>query len=113
MRSSDWSSAFIVTGLLDRLGISAEAIKSTPLKAQPSPLEPLSDEGRDALRAVIDDMYDFFVDLVAERRPHINRRDRTRSLILTAEDEHCRQECERYLREIGFHVFLHRHWPSC
>ncbi|MCZ6603746.1 MAG: signal peptide peptidase SppA [Alphaproteobacteria bacterium] len=57
-----------LTGLLDRIGITAEAIKSSPLKAQPSPLEPLTREGRDAIQAVIDDMYVFFVGLVAERR---------------------------------------------
>lgn len=56
------------TGLLDRLGIVAEAVKSSALKAQPSPLEPMTEEGRAALQAVIDDMYGFFVDLVADRR---------------------------------------------
>lgn len=58
-----------VTGLLERIGIVSEAIKSSPLKAQPSPLEPLTAEGRAAAQVVIDDMYAFFVDLVAERRP--------------------------------------------
>ncbi len=57
-----------VTELLGKLGVSAEAIKSSPLKAQPSPLEPLTDEGRAATRALVEDMYQFFVDLVAERR---------------------------------------------
>jgi len=57
-----------LTELMSRVGISAEAIKSSPLKAQPSPLEPLSDDGRAALRNLIDDMYQFFVSLVADRR---------------------------------------------
>lgn len=57
-----------VTGLLDKLGVSAEAIKSSPLKAVPNPLEPLSEEGREATRVVVMDMYDLFVDMVAERR---------------------------------------------
>ena len=57
-----------VTKLLEKLGVSAEAIKSSPLKAQPSPLEPLTDAGRAATRAVVEDMYEFFVDLVADRR---------------------------------------------
>ena len=35
-----------VTGLLEKLGVTIEAIKSAPLKAVPSPLEPLTDEGR-------------------------------------------------------------------
>lgn len=57
-----------VTGLLAKLGVSAEAIKSSPLKAQPSPLEPLTEAGRAATRAIVRDLYDFFVDLVTERR---------------------------------------------
>ena len=56
------------TKLLEKLGVRAEAIKSSPLKAQPSPLEPLTDAGRAASRAVVEDMYEFFVDLVADRR---------------------------------------------
>ncbi len=61
-----------VTGLLERVGIVSEAIKSSPLKAQPSPFEPLTEEGRAAAQLVIDDMYGFFVDLVAARR-QLNR----------------------------------------
>ena len=65
-----------ITGLLNSLGITTEAIKSRPLKATPSPLEPLSDEGRAVLRTVILDSFEFFVDLVAERRP-LNRAEVT------------------------------------
>ncbi|MFN0042554.1 MAG: signal peptide peptidase SppA [Alphaproteobacteria bacterium] len=57
-----------VTGLLQKLGVTAEAIKSAPLKAVPSPLEKLTGEGRAATRAVVMDMYAMFVDLVADRR---------------------------------------------
>jgi protease-4 len=57
-----------VTGLLKKLGIEPEAIKSAPLKAVPSPLEPLTPEGRAATKAVVMDMYDMFVGMVAERR---------------------------------------------
>ena len=57
-----------ITALLESLGIKTEAIKSAPLKAQPSPLEPLSAEARAATQAVIADMYDLFVAMVAERR---------------------------------------------
>ncbi len=56
------------TRLLERWGITAESIKSSPLKAQPSPLEPLSDQAREATRTLVMDMYDYFVALVAERR---------------------------------------------
>ena len=57
-----------ITGLLGKLGITAEAIKSAPLKATPSPLEPLSDEARAASQAIIDDMYGLFIEMVAEQR---------------------------------------------
>lgn len=57
-----------ITGLLDKVGIKPEAIKSAPLKAVPSPFEPLTDEGRAATRAVVMDMYDVFVGMVADRR---------------------------------------------
>ena len=57
-----------ITGLLESIGVSTEAIKSGPLKAVPSPFEKLSDDGRAAARAVIMDVYGMFVDLVAERR---------------------------------------------
>ncbi len=57
-----------VTRLLDKLGISAEAIKSGPLKAAPSPFEPLTDEVRAAVRAIIEDMHALFMDMVVRRR---------------------------------------------
>ena len=57
-----------ITGLLSKLGIKAETIKSTPLKAQPNPLEPISPAARAAAENIISDIYDMFVDLVTERR---------------------------------------------
>jgi protease-4 len=57
-----------VTGLLGKLGIKAEAIKSAPLKAVPSPFEPLTQKGRDAARTIVMDMYGQFVGMVAKRR---------------------------------------------
>jgi protease IV len=57
-----------VTGLLQKLGIATEAIKSGPYKAVPSPLEPLTDKGREVTRQLVEDMYAMFVDMVAERR---------------------------------------------
>jgi len=57
-----------VTGLLEKIGIKPEIIKSAPLKAQPNPLEPFSDEARAATRSVILDVFDQFINLVVERR---------------------------------------------
>lgn len=56
------------TGLMDKLGIKPEAVKSTPLKAQPNPLEPFTPEAREAIRKVVDDVYAMFKDMVQERR---------------------------------------------
>ncbi|WP_265515957.1 signal peptide peptidase SppA [Nitratireductor luteus] len=58
-----------VTGLMDKVGVKLEAIKSSPLKAEPNPFNPTTDEERAMIRAMILDSYDWFVDLVAERRP--------------------------------------------
>jgi len=58
-----------ITALLDKLGIKAEALKSGPLKAVPSPTEPLTEEARAATQAIVADLFAFFVDLVTERRP--------------------------------------------
>ncbi len=57
-----------VTGLLDKIGVKAESIKSAPLKAAPNPLEPMTEDVRAATQAVVMDMYDMFVGMVIERR---------------------------------------------
>jgi len=57
-----------VSGLLDKLGVKYETIKSSPLKAVPNGLEPTSDAARAAIAAVIDDSFAWFKGLVRERR---------------------------------------------
>jgi protease IV len=57
-----------VTGLMDKLGIKLEEVKSSPLKAEPSPFNPTTDEEREMVRKLILDSYDWFVSIVAERR---------------------------------------------
>lgn len=61
-----------ITGLMEKIGIKPETVKSGPLKAQPNPFEPLSPEARLAVENVIRDTHDMFVDLVRDRRslPH-------------------------------------------
>lgn len=54
--------------LMDKVGVSLEEIKSAPLKAEPSPFHPASEETKTMIRAMVMDSYDWFVDLVAERR---------------------------------------------
>jgi protease-4 len=54
--------------LMDKIGVSLEEIKSAPLKAEPSPFHPASEEAKTMIRAMVMDSYDWFVDLVVERR---------------------------------------------
>ncbi|MBX9456780.1 MAG: signal peptide peptidase SppA [Rhizobium sp.] len=55
-------------GLLDKLGVSLEEIKSAPLKAEPSPFHAPPEGAKVAMQAMVDDTFAWFVDLVAERR---------------------------------------------
>lgn len=57
-----------ITGLMDKLGVKLEEVKSAPLKAEPSPFNPTTDDERAMVRKLILDSYDWFVGIVAERR---------------------------------------------
>lgn len=57
-----------VSQLLKTLGVSMEEIKSAPLKAEPSPFHPASDEAKAVIAGMITDSYNWFVDIVADRR---------------------------------------------
>ena len=57
-----------VTGLMDKVGVKLEQIKSSPLKAEPNPFNPTTEEARAMIRRMILDSYDWFIGLVAERR---------------------------------------------
>jgi protease-4 len=54
--------------LLGKVGVSVEAVKSSPLKAEPSGFHPTTPEARAALQAVVNDTYAWFKNLVADRR---------------------------------------------
>ena len=54
--------------LLDKIGVQVNEEKSAPLKAEPSPFHPASEEARAMIRATVMDSYGWFVDIVAERR---------------------------------------------
>jgi len=58
-----------VVTLLDKVGVKMEEIKSSPLKGAPSPFVPITEEARRVTRAMVTDSCDWFVDLVARRRP--------------------------------------------
>jgi protease-4 len=57
-----------LTGLMGQIGVKMEAVKSAPLKAEPNPFTPTSPEARAAMQAVVNDTYDWFKNLVRERR---------------------------------------------
>lgn len=58
-----------VSGLMDKIGVQMDEIKSSPLKAEPSPFNQTTDEERQMIRAMVLDSYDWFVGLVEQRRP--------------------------------------------
>ena len=57
-----------VSQLLDKLGVKVNEIKSGPLKAAPSPFEPLDAGGRKVVEGMIADGFKWFLGLVETRR---------------------------------------------
>ncbi|WP_439273192.1 signal peptide peptidase SppA [Pseudochrobactrum sp. HB0163] len=60
-----------ISGLLDKIGVKFETIKSSPLKAEPNFFSPASEEAKAMIDNTVKDTYDWFVGLVRERRPMI------------------------------------------
>lgn len=54
--------------LLDTIGIDLEKVASGPLKAEPDFDEPITGEVRASITAMVEDSFNWFVDVVAERR---------------------------------------------
>jgi len=57
-----------VTGLLDKIGVKMNTLKSGDLKAEPSPFKPLDAENRRVLNDMIDEGQRWFLGLVKTRR---------------------------------------------
>jgi protease IV len=57
-----------ISGLLGKLGITPEVIRSGPLKDEPSLVRPLSPAGQEVIQGLVNDMYDQFVEMVAAGR---------------------------------------------
>lgn len=57
-----------VTGLMDKIGLKYREVKSSPLKAEPSPFREPSEQVLKITRETVADSYVWFRDLVAERR---------------------------------------------
>ena len=68
------SQFYYIDGLLEKLGLEMEVIKSGEYKDMG--LQPLSEEERQIMQAIIDDMYEDFVGAVAEGRDLDNNRVR-------------------------------------
>ena len=62
-----WQTAEI-TKLLDKIGITTEAIKSDQLKASPSPLEPMTEKSRALIKGAVDDAFQTFLEIVKTKR---------------------------------------------
>jgi protease-4 len=54
--------------LLDKLGVKINEVKSGPLKASPSPFEPLDEASKQVAQGMVDDGFKWFVNLVETRR---------------------------------------------
>jgi len=54
--------------LLDTIGVDFDKVASGPLKAEPDFNEPMVGEVRASIAALVDDSFQWFVDIVAERR---------------------------------------------
>jgi protease-4 len=57
-----------VNELLHTLGIKVEEVKSGPLKAVPSPFQPIDERGRAVTEEMVQDAKGWFLDLVGDRR---------------------------------------------
>lgn len=56
------------TGLLDKMGVKMNTVKSGTLKAEPSPFKPLDEENREILNEMISESQRWFLGLVKDRR---------------------------------------------
>lgn len=57
-----------VTQMLDKIGVKVNEVKSGPLKAVPSPFEPLNESGKEVTQSMIDEGFRWFLALVEKRR---------------------------------------------
>ncbi|MGO9756832.1 MAG: signal peptide peptidase SppA [Roseiarcus sp.] len=56
------------SGLLDKIGVQFEEVKSSPLKSAPNGMTPTSEAARAAMAALVADSYEWFKGLVRDRR---------------------------------------------
>ena len=77
------------SGLMEKIGVTNQTIKSGDLKDIGSPLRPMTEEDRRVLQSVINSMYDRFLDRIIAGRPDRFTRDELKAFsdgrILTAQ----------------------------
>ncbi len=56
------------SGLFEKIGVTVQEVKTSPIKGGPSPYRPMSDEQRAVVQGMADDAYNWFVGIVADRR---------------------------------------------
>lgn len=59
---------FNAAGLLETIGVDIDKVASGELKAEPDSDEPLTGAARDSFQALVDDSFDWFLEVVTERR---------------------------------------------
>ncbi len=59
-------------GLMEKVGVGAESIKSGKNKDLGSPIKALSPQGRNILQSIIDDMYGRFLKVIAQNRTELS-----------------------------------------
>lgn len=57
-----------IVGLMDRMGVENETIRSGPLKSYPNPLERLTPSARAVSQKLVDDVHSMFKEMIVERR---------------------------------------------
>ena len=66
------------SGAMRKLGITAEAIKSGPLKDMGSPFKALAKEEKDVMQGMVDEYYGRFVNVVTSNRPVVTGDERVK-----------------------------------
>ncbi len=61
-----------MSGLFEKIGIKAEVIKSGDLKDMLNPLSPMSDEAREIVRTVVEEVHGQFMQAVADGRDNLD-----------------------------------------
>lgn len=60
-----------VSDLLSKVGVKVDEVRSGPLKAEPSPFSPVTDEAKQLAEQLVKESQGWFVDLVTERRKNV------------------------------------------